>query len=101
VPLALVNERGQTLSFDFKTRDAVFEAPEGFFSPTGWVKANPRQTGFYRVCYSSALLEKLHAAVSSGALPAVDRWGLLNDAFALARAGIAPTTDVGSFLFYF
>ena len=53
----------------------------------GWVKLNPDQLGFYRTNYSSELWDRMAAAVETGALPATDRLGLENDAFALARAG--------------
>ena len=55
---------------------------------TGWVKVNPDQTGFYRGNYSGELWDRLAGAVEAGELSsAIDRLGLQNDAFALARAG--------------
>lgn len=55
--------------------------------PRGWLKLNPDQTGFYRSNYSPGLWDRLAAAVEAGGLSAIDRLGLQNDAFALARAG--------------
>ncbi len=57
-----------------------------------WVKVNAGQTGFYRVNYTSDEWEKLRAAVQGLQLPATDRLGLQNDAYALVRAGFAPAT---------
>eukprot|EP01127_Copromyxa_protea_P012138 TRINITY_DN3126_c0_g1_i1.p1 TRINITY_DN3126_c0_g1~~TRINITY_DN3126_c0_g1_i1.p1 ORF type:complete len:867 (-),score=252.09 TRINITY_DN3126_c0_g1_i1:54-2654(-) len=54
---------------------------------TEWVKFNAGQSGFYRVQYSPALAERVAASVKSGALPAEDRLGLVEDAFALALSG--------------
>ncbi len=57
-------------------------------SREGWVKVNPDQTGFYRSNYSAELWNRLTDAVGAGVLSsAMDRLGLQNDAFALARAG--------------
>jgi len=58
-----------------------------------WVKLNPGQSGFYRTAYSEELWERLIPAVASKALPTVDRLGLLDDAFALARAGMWKTSS--------
>jgi puromycin-sensitive aminopeptidase len=59
----------------------------------GWVKVNSLQTGFYRVRYSAEELERLAGPVRSLELPAADRLGLQNDAFALCRAGYIPATQ--------
>jgi len=60
----------------------------------GWIKVNPGQTGFYRVKYSPELLERVIAALHSGALAATDRLGVQGDAFALASSGQLQTTQV-------
>ena len=57
-----------------------------------WIKLNPGQSGLYRVAYSEELWGRLTKAVAAGALPTVDRLGLLDDAFALARAGYGKTS---------
>ncbi len=62
-------------------------------NPADWVKVNPDQTGFYRVKYSRAELARLAAGAESGKLPAADRLGLAEDAFALCRAGMLPATE--------
>ena len=58
-----------------------------------WVKVNAGQTGFYRVNYSPEGWEKLRAAVEGQQLPAIDRLGIQNDAYALVRAGHLPATQ--------
>ncbi len=59
----------------------------------GWVKVNAGQTGFYRVNYEAEQWRRLGEAVASMELPATDRLGLQNDAFALMRAGsLSPAT---------
>ena len=57
-----------------------------------WFKVNPDQTGFYRVNYTDADWERLAPAIAARALPATDRLGIQNDAYALSRAGLLPVT---------
>ncbi|KAH0626797.1 hypothetical protein JD844_002010 [Phrynosoma platyrhinos] len=62
--------------------------------PEQWVKLNLGTVGFYRTQYSSDMLESLLPAIRDLSLPPVDRLGLQNDLFSLARAGIISTVDV-------
>jgi puromycin-sensitive aminopeptidase len=57
-----------------------------------WVKVNAGQTGFYRVNYAPEEWDALQATVEGLQLPAIDRLGLQNDAYALVRAGFLPAT---------
>lgn len=63
-------------------------------SPDSFYKLNFSTTGFYRVCYSAAHLDKLGKAIlrDNSKFTAEDRIGILNDAFAFARAGYGSTT---------
>ena len=61
--------------------------------PQGWFKVNSQQTGFFRVNYSAEDWERLVPPISSLALPATDRLGIQNDAYALSRAGLLPVTQ--------
>ena len=58
-----------------------------------FVKLNGEQTGFYRVAYPKAMLDRLGAAVTAGLLGPSDRLGILNDVFSLAFALQTPTID--------
>nr|XP_060636893.1 puromycin-sensitive aminopeptidase isoform X2 [Anolis sagrei ordinatus] len=62
--------------------------------PEQWVKLNLGTVGFYRTQYSSDMLESLLPAIRDLTLPPVDRLGLQNDLFSLARAGIISTVEV-------
>uniref|UniRef100_A0A667I6M3 Aminopeptidase n=1 Tax=Lynx canadensis TaxID=61383 RepID=A0A667I6M3_LYNCA len=62
--------------------------------PDQWVKLNLGTVGFYRTQYSSAMLESLLPGIRDLSLPPVDRLGLQNDLFSLARAGIISTVEV-------
>ena len=59
----------------------------------GWFKVNPLQTGFFRVNYSEADWQRLIPAISALTLPATDRLGIQNDAYALSKAGLLPVTQ--------
>ncbi|XP_041473760.1 puromycin-sensitive aminopeptidase-like [Lytechinus variegatus] len=58
------------------------------------IKLNPGTVGFYRVQYSSEMLEALLPGIRNQVLPARDRLGLESDLFALAKTGQASTVDV-------
>lgn len=67
-----------------------------------WVLVNAGQTTFCRVAYSEQLAKGIVAALAAGEITnPVDRLGLINDAFALSRAGLTTTSSslrlVGSF----
>ncbi|XP_005990128.1 puromycin-sensitive aminopeptidase [Latimeria chalumnae] len=62
--------------------------------PHQWVKLNPGTVGFYRIQYSPPMLESLLPGIRDLSLLPVDRLGLQNDLFSLARAGIISTVEV-------
>ncbi|XP_061840322.1 puromycin-sensitive aminopeptidase isoform X1 [Nerophis lumbriciformis] len=63
-------------------------------SPDQWIKVNPGTVGFYRIQYSSAMLESLLPAIRDLSLQPVDRLSLQNDLFSLSRAGMISTVEV-------
>ena len=75
-----------------ETRTTTAAAPAGR-GTNDWVKVNAGQTGFYRANYSPLDWERLRAGVERLALPASDRLGLQDDAYALMRAGYIPATQ--------
>lgn len=79
-------------AFAKNLKQIAFEIPA--ITPDGWIIANPGQVGFWRVCYQDDLFERLIPAVKSKALTPEERFGLQNDATALARAGDFPATKV-------
>ena len=48
-----------------------------------WVKLNPGLVCFYRVNYSTEMLDSLIPAIRDQSLPPIDRLGIQNDLFAL------------------
>ena len=77
----------------------VMDAPEAGLrlpNPSGadtWFKVNPAQTGFFRVNYAAEDWQRLIPAISALTLPATDRLGIQNDAYALSKAGLLPITQ--------
>ncbi len=67
-------------------------SPAAFGSVDEWIKVNPSQTGFYRVQYDEAEIERLKPPIRSLALPAQDRLGMHSDAYALAKSGRIPAS---------
>ncbi|KAK4277320.1 hypothetical protein QN277_015335 [Acacia crassicarpa] len=54
--------------------------------PSSWIKLNVDQTGFYRVKYDEGLAARLRYAVEKQLLSATDRFGILDDVYALCMA---------------
>jgi puromycin-sensitive aminopeptidase len=57
-----------------------------------WVVVNEGGHGFYRVRYASPLLDRLLSAPFEAMAP-IERFNLINDAWAAALAGIAPVSE--------
>lgn len=68
--------------FLLKTKSETIDVTDG-----SWVKINVDQTGFYRVKYDENLASKLRLAIENNVLSATDRFGILDDAYALCTAG--------------
>ena len=94
IPLGVWTESAAGPTFEYmKNRKHRVQIPASISSEGGkWVKLNPGQSGLYRVAYSEDLWRRLTGAVKAGALPTVDRLGMIDDAFALARAGYTRTS---------
>ncbi|KAK2644944.1 hypothetical protein Ddye_020139 [Dipteronia dyeriana] len=53
---------------------------------SNWIKMNVDQTGFYRVKYDEELAARLRYAIEKKLLTETDRFGILDDSFALCMA---------------
>lgn len=92
VPVSACSSESPTSS----AASAILEGKTGELvvpNSSGWVKLNPGAVGFYRVKYSSAMLDALIPAVRNQALGSRDRLNLQDDLFALAKTGQASTVD--------
>ncbi|XP_044464976.1 aminopeptidase M1 [Mangifera indica] len=59
---------------------------EGCNTACTWIKLNVNQSGFYRVKYDEGLAAKLRSAIEKKNLSETDRFGILDDSFALCMA---------------
>ena len=91
VPVSISSPGASPTATVMDARDAVVTLPAT--SPAeDWYKVNAGQTGFYRVNYTNEDWERLAPAISTQQIPATDRLGIQNDAYALSRAGLLPIT---------
>ncbi|KAG6497293.1 hypothetical protein ZIOFF_045192 [Zingiber officinale] len=77
--------------FLLKTKSEKLDVPEltNLISTSDgsfWIKLNVDQTGFYRVKYDDVLAAGLRSAIEANQLSPTDRFGILDDAFALSMA---------------
>ena len=91
VPVGVSSGEGQPQTVVMESGRAQMRLPLSPAKP--WFKVNPDQTGFFRVNYSTEDWQRLVPAVRSLELPATDRLGLQNDAYALSRAGLLGVTQ--------
>nr|CDS30944.1 puromycin sensitive aminopeptidase [Hymenolepis microstoma] len=61
------------------------------------IRLNPNANDFYRVYYDQSLMEGIMLCLKKGSVPERDRISLLDDQFALARAGIQGSVTVMEF----
>ena len=88
VPVTVSAPGAVTASTVMEEREAQLTVPTA-----DWYKVNADQTGFFRVNYGNDDWQRLAPAISSRQLPATDRLGIQNDAYALSRAGLLPITQ--------
>ncbi len=92
VPVTVNGPGSASASTVMDAKQALLSLPVS--SPSeDWFKVNSDQTAFYRVNYTSEDWGRLAPAISARDLPATDRLGIQNDAYALSRAGLLPITQ--------
>ncbi|MEE2884427.1 MAG: M1 family metallopeptidase [Chloroflexota bacterium] len=79
----LIKDESNFINIDIGQEDSVEQ----------WIKVNALQTGFFRVKYSPEEQTRLLDPIKNQMLPAADRLGLQNDAFALMRSGHISATE--------
>ncbi len=92
VPVAVSAPGAASASAVMDSREAVLTVASD--NPASdWYKVNAGQTGFFRVNYTGEDWQRLAPAISRQELPATDRLGIQNDAYALSRGGLLPVTQ--------
>jgi tricorn protease interacting factor F2/3 len=102
IPVSLmVMERGGQM----RRQELLMDGPEmriGLGPEAAAFKVNAGQTGFYRVRYGDgADLARLGPLIREKRLDAHDRWGLVDDLFALVRRGDATIGEYLDFLGFY
>lgn len=95
IPLSFINSFNPfSPSHQAIITDQYVELQIGEIWEGEWVKVNPEFANFYRVSYSEDMLDKFAISVEEKLLASMDRLNLVDDLFALIRAGHVGT-DVG------
>ena len=92
VPVTVSAPGAVAVSTVMESKEALLTLPAAR-PAEDWYKVNAGQTGFYRVNYTGEDWQRLAQAVGARVLPATDRLGIQNDAYALSRAGLLPITQ--------
>ena len=92
VPVTVSAPGAVAVSTVMESKEALLTLPAAR-PAEDWYKVNADQTGFYRVNYTGEDWQRLAPAVGARELPATDRLGIQNDAYALSRAGLLPITQ--------
>jgi len=91
VPISVVDSLGKTKKFLLDRKKMKWPRPAR--RGAAWFKINSGESGFFRTAYSPQLLERLKEPLRKKKLGALDRLGLIRDAFALAKGGVLQTTE--------
>ena len=92
VPVSISAPGDASASTVMENKQAALTVPSANPS-SDWYKVNADQTGFFRVNYTGDDWQRLAPAISTLELPATDRLGIQNDAYALSRSGLLPVTQ--------
>ncbi|PNY15161.1 puromycin-sensitive aminopeptidase-like protein, partial [Trifolium pratense] len=84
----------QTKSETRDIKELLGSQVDGDKSANSWIKLNVDQAGFYRVKYDELLTAKLRYAVEKRLLSPSDRFGILDDSYALSMAGKESLTSL-------
>ena len=91
IPLGYITANDKNPNFKYMEESKIIINLDVSFE--SWIKFNPGHNSLYRVAYTRRMWKLLADAVRAGELPEADRLGLLDDAFALSRAGYMKTSD--------
>lgn len=99
-------EKPVNQSWPIPLHGTVPEIPEQFYTDTldiatpstQEVLFNQGQSGFYRVNYNAAHLERIGERIKKGRIDPIDRLGVLGDVFESAKAGKASTVEALHFM---
>ncbi|XP_072390828.1 puromycin-sensitive aminopeptidase-like isoform X1 [Diabrotica undecimpunctata] len=99
VPISISSSRnpnGEVTKLLLNTKSTEILVPG--VKETDWIKINPGVIGFFRTQYSEEMLKKFVNDIKNRTMPPLDRLGLLEDMFALVKAGYTDTVSLLKFL---
>ncbi|CAH1155326.1 unnamed protein product [Phaedon cochleariae] len=99
VPITISTSSNRTQKIDdtlLSTKSTEIFVPN--VGPSDWIKINPGAIGYYRTQYTGQMLDNFVPDIKSGRISPIDRLMLLNDLFAMVKAGLAKTTELLKFL---
>lgn len=91
IPVGFTTSKSRAPIYGYMSAHQMLIKPDIGYND--WIKFNPGHSALYRVAYTPRMWKLLADAVRKGELPEADRLGLLDDAFALSRAGYMKISD--------
>ena len=79
------------LSNDSAVQATMTETKQVLPTTAGDIKLNHQQSGFYRVIYDEAHIQRLSSLIAAGDMEPLDRLGVLTDVIEAAKAGYTGT----------
>lgn len=95
IPPSTYSRTADLDAIDVDSEEIIYPLSTPVSSPG--IRLKPDAVGFYRVHYEPAIMNTIIEAISSGTVPERDRISLLDDQFALARAGFLRLDKVLQF----
>ncbi|KAL0482094.1 puromycin-sensitive aminopeptidase [Acrasis kona] len=90
IPIKYITDSGDGQPLVMTDRSITLQLNHDF----KWFKLNPGQSGFYRVLYPDHFYDQLCDAIRSKSIGAIDRLGIQEDVFNLAKAGLISMKQV-------
>ncbi|MBP9719004.1 MAG: M1 family metallopeptidase [Candidatus Levybacteria bacterium] len=98
IPFSVVTKKeNESATYFMDAKSLHIPKPEG----ESWMKLNKEETSFIRVDYPTSFLQKLANPIAEKKLSAVDRFGIIRDAFDLSQTGYLPTSEALSLVAHY
>ncbi|CAG9856112.1 unnamed protein product [Phyllotreta striolata] len=98
VPISISTSQNPEVHENLLLTNESIEKTITGLKPTDWIKINPGVVGFYRTLYTNEMLDKFAVDIRNRRMPPLDRLGLLEDIYALVKAGYMKTDALLDFL---
>lgn len=94
IPISIITSKNPDENYDLllETKEARVFIPG--LTRNDWIKLNPNVLSYYRVQYTSDLLQRFLPSLRKNILSVADKMGLLNDLFAMVKFGYSDISDM-------